>query len=177
MVKHTSTMPFIPCSLDYQLYLTCLAFLFLSINKEIDVFCQFLIITNVEGKNQKYNHCFLLIEFIQALANPFYNQPPLKPVDTIGNIVKDQPSQLVYLNICIKKQTCENLNSIGRRSCEIIMKEKTPLSHEVVCFQMFDFETSNSKSEVSLLLSQKLYYFRGSLFSHCFILSTAPHYQ
>ena len=27
--------------------------------------------------------------------------------------------------------------------------EKTPLSHEVVCFQIIDFETSNSKSEVS----------------------------
>ena len=25
------------------------------------------------------------------------------------------------------------------------MKEKTPLSHEVVCFQMVDFETSNFK--------------------------------
>ena len=35
------------------------------------------------------------------------------------------------------------LNSIGRRSCEIIMEEKSPLSHEV------DFETSKSKSEVS----------------------------
>ena len=33
--------------------------------------------------------------------------------------------------------------------CEIIMKEKTFLSYEVVCFQMLDFETSNSKSEVS----------------------------
>ena len=29
------------------------------------------------------------------------------------------------------------------------MKEKTPFSHEVVCFQMLDFEISNSKSEVS----------------------------
>ena len=29
------------------------------------------------------------------------------------------------------------------------MKEKTPLSHEVVCVLMLDFETSNSKSEVS----------------------------
>ena len=28
-------------------------------------------------------------------------------------------------------------------------RKKTPLSHEVVCFQMLDFETSNSKSEVS----------------------------
>ena len=33
--------------------------------------------------------------------------------------------------------------------CEIILKEKTPLSHEVVCVQMLDFETSNSKPEVS----------------------------
>ena len=29
------------------------------------------------------------------------------------------------------------------------MKEKTPLTHKVVCFQMLDFETSNSNSEVS----------------------------
>ena len=29
------------------------------------------------------------------------------------------------------------------------MEEKTPLSHEVVCFQMLDFETSKSNSEVS----------------------------
>ena len=29
------------------------------------------------------------------------------------------------------------------------MKEKTPLSREVVCFQMLDFETSKSNSEVS----------------------------
>ena len=28
------------------------------------------------------------------------------------------------------------------------MKEKTPLSHIVVCFQMLDFETSNSNSKV-----------------------------
>ena len=29
------------------------------------------------------------------------------------------------------------------------MKENTLLLHELVCFQMLDFETSNSKSEVS----------------------------
>ena len=39
-------------------------------------------------------------------------------------IVKDQSSHLVYLNICTNYQTCENLNSIDRRSCEIIMEEK-----------------------------------------------------
>ena len=31
-------------------------------------------------------------------------------------------------------ETSENLNSIGRRCCVIIMEEKTPLSQEVVCF-------------------------------------------
>ena len=41
------------------------------------------------------------------------------------------------------------MNSIGRRSCEIIMEEKTPLSHDVVCFQVPDFGTSKSDSEVS----------------------------
>ena len=62
------------------------------------------------------------------------------------------------------------------------MKEKTPLSHEVVYFQMLDFETSKSNSEVlksnirgKLLLSRKLGYFKGGRFSHCFILSTALH--
>ena len=29
------------------------------------------------------------------------------------------------------------------------MQEKSPLPHEVVCFQMLDFETSSSKLEVS----------------------------
>ena len=31
------------------------------------------------------------------------------------------------------------------------MEEKTPLSHEVVCFQMLDFGTSKSNSEVSII--------------------------
>ena len=37
------------------------------------------------------------------------------------------------------------------------MKGKTPLSHEVVCFQMLDFGTSNSKSEVLKSNSRKNY--------------------
>ena len=47
----------------------------------------------------------------------------LKPLDNFGT-VKDQSSHLLYLDVCIKKQTCENLNSIGCRSCEIIREEK-----------------------------------------------------
>ena len=39
------------------------------------------------------------------------------------------------------------------------MTEKTPLSHEVVCFQMLDFETSSSKSEVSKSNSWKITFF------------------
>ena len=72
-------------------------------------------------------------------------------------VVKDQSSHLVYLNICIEQQTNKNWSlTIDRRSCEIIMKETTPLSHEVVCFQMLAFETSNSKSEVSKSNSGKI---------------------
>ena len=36
------------------------------------------------------------------------------------------------------------------------MEEKTPLSHKVVCFQMLDFDNSNSKSEVSKSNSWKV---------------------
>ena len=39
------------------------------------------------------------------------------------------------------------------------MKENTPLSHEVVCFQMLDFVTSNSKLEVSKSNSWKITFF------------------
>ena len=39
------------------------------------------------------------------------------------------------------------------------MKEKIPLSHEAVCFQMLDFETSNSKPEVSKSIPWKNYFF------------------
>ena len=47
------------------------------------------------------------------------------------------------------------------------MKEKIPLSHEVVCFQMLDFETSKSNSEVSKSISNNLveiYFFLENYF-------------
>ena len=37
----------------------------------------------------------------------------------------DQSSQLVYLNIYMKYQTCENSNSIGHQSCKRIMNKNT----------------------------------------------------
>ena len=39
-------------------------------------------------------------------------------------------------------------NQIGLQSSDIIIKEKTLLSHAVVCFQMLDFETPQSNSDV-----------------------------
>ena len=36
------------------------------------------------------------------------------------------------------------------------MNEKTPMSHDNVCFQILDFETSNSNSEVSTSNSLKI---------------------
>ena len=63
------------------------------------------------------------------------------------------------------------------------MKEKTPMLHEVVCFQMLDFETSKSNFGVSksnswnkiTSFSKTIRHFRGSRLSQCFILSTALH--
>ena len=71
-------------------------------------------------------------------------------------IVKDKSSHLVYLH---KITNLWKLNSIGHRSCEIITEEKTPLSREVVCFQMLDFRTSKPYSEVmkTALLQRELF--------------------
>ena len=85
-------------------------------------------------------------------------------------IVNDQSSHLVYPNISIKKQAGENLSSIGHRSCEKMMKAKTTLLDEFVCFQT---EINSEK----LHFSQNLCYFRGSRFSQCCILSTALHWS
>ena len=52
---------------------------------------------------------------------------------TLLVIVKGQASYVVYLNMHIKKKNSENVSSKSRRSCEIIMKGKSPLSHKVVC--------------------------------------------
>ena len=72
----------------------------------------------------------------QELANRFklLVQRMIKVIfqamDTSGNIVKDKSSHLVYLNIMNKittlSVTCENLNSIGWRSCERMMEKKHP---------------------------------------------------
>ena len=66
------------------------------------------------------------------------------------------------------------------------MDGKKTLAHEVVCFQILDFETSRVRSRnkfkyftEKLLLSQKttILLSRGSRFLECFIPSTALHYS
>ena len=76
---------------------------------------------------------------------------------TLLVIVKDQSSHLVYHGVSQhmhKITNLWNLSSIDHRSCEITIK--TPLSHEAVCFQIIDFETSSCKSEVSQSNSWKI---------------------
>ena len=63
------------------------------------------------------------------------------------------------------------------------MEEKTPLSHEVVAFRYIisrpQIINMRSRNQIrgKLLLSRKLRHFRGSRFSQCFIISTAPNYS
>ena len=102
-------------------------------------------------------------------------------------IVKDQCS---HFSVCHHMHKITNLwkfefnwLSTLAPSCEIIMKEKTPLSHEVVGFQMFGFETSNSKSEVSKSMSWQITSFSKTTplqrepFLTMFYPTTSPHYS
>ena len=75
----------------------------------------------------------------------------------------------------MKKQSCVNLASIDHISRTKIRKKQTSFLQKFVCFWIpekdFRFNYWNEKS----CFYQKLHYFRGSRFSHCFIQSTAPH--
>ena len=51
----------------------------------------------------------------------------LKTLDTICNCLRPVFSLSVSQHMHKKKKTCENLISIGRRSCEITMKEKNTI--------------------------------------------------
>ena len=75
----------------------------------------------------------------------------LKTLDTIGNFQRPVFS-------LGESQHMHKITNLWRfeLDCEITMKEKTPLSHKVVCWQMLDFETSNSKLEVSKSNSWKI---------------------
>ena len=73
----------------------------------------------------------------------------LKTLDTIA-IVKDQssPHHLVYLNIHMHK--IKNLRKFELNWSSMLREKKIPLfKHEVVCFQMLEFETSKFISDRS----------------------------
>ena len=57
------------------------------------------------------------------------------------------------------------------------MKEKTPLSHEVVPFQMLDFETSKSNYDVSKSNSWKIASFSKTMTSEGAVSHNVLYYQ
>ena len=82
----------------------------------------------------------------------WWHQPDdsfLKAVDTIGNC------QRLAFTVGVSQHMHKITNlwkfELNRSSKlrDNNKRKKSPLSHGVVCFQMLDFETSNSKSEVS----------------------------
>ena len=101
----------------------------------------------------------------------------LKTLDTIRNC------QRLVFSVGVSQQTHKITNLLNFEvnwslKLQNNNERKTPSSHQVVCFQMLDFETSKSHSELSKPNSWKITsfskgYFRGSCFSQCFILSTA----
>ena len=80
--------------------------------------------------------------------------------------------QRLAFTVCVsqhnyaKVQTCENLSSIGRRNCEIIMKCHTKLCAYRCLISKPHILNLRSRNQThgKLLLSQKLHYLRGS---HC----------
>ena len=73
----------------------------------------------------------------------------------------DQCSHLMYTR-CIQEQTCEHFDSIGHRSCKIIIQEKAPLLHKLCAFSAW----------IRYLSYYVCMYLRGSHFLQCVILST-----
>ena len=99
-----------------------------------------------------------LYTFCQPFCSRFHKTLPycLKTLDTIGNCQRPVFSLGVYQHM--HKITNPWKFELGW-SLELrdnYERKKTILSHEVVCFQMLDFETSNSKSEVSKSNSWKI---------------------
>ena len=90
-------------------------------------------------------------------------------MDTIGNCQR----RVFSLGVSQLMHKITNLwkfeLNIGQRSCKIIMKEKHPRHTKVVCFQMLDFETSKSNSDVA-----KLNLWKITSFSNTTLLKREP---
>ena len=96
-----------------------------------------------------------LIKNVQGLKN----RSKLKTMDTIGICLRlvftvgESQHMHKITNLCKFEL---NRWSKLRDNCERKNTLVIPWSHEVVCFQMLDFKTSNSKSEVSKSNSWKI---------------------
>ena len=100
----------------------------------------------------------------------------LKTLDTFGNCQKP------FFPLCVSQHmhkitNCENLSLIGRRSCEILMKEKKHPCHTKLCA----FRCLISRPQILNLRSRikvgKIKSLLREPFSQCFILSSSPHYS
>ena len=102
--------------------------------------------------------------FVSNNFHPWTLHLLLKTLDTFGCCQRPVFSSQHMPKI---KKICENLNSIGRRSREIIMEEKTLELRAFRCLisgpQNLILRSLNQIRE-KLLLSRKLHYFKGSRF-------------
>ena len=102
----------------------------------------------------------------------------LKAVDTIGNC------QRLTFTVCVSQHMHKITNlwkfELNRSSNLRDMNErKTPLSHDGVCIFGPQVLNLRSRNQIrwKLLLSRKLWHFRGCRFAQCFIPSTSPYYS
>ena len=112
-----------------------------------------------------------------------YNKTFLNAVDTIGNC--QRLAFTVYVSQHMHKITNLWKFELNRSSNlrDNNERKKHPCYTKLCAFrwlisrpQVLNFRSQN-QIRGKLLLSQKLWHFRGSRFSQCFILSTSPHYS
>ena len=118
--------------------------------RSIFVMCLYVTLIRVEIQVDGNNRCSRK-KVIIKLRRMSIVYAVLKTLDTMVIVVKII-STYAYKNKTVTIWT-ELVVEIAR---EGIMEKKTPLSREVVCFQMLDFETQKSKSEVLKSKSWKI---------------------
>ena len=119
---------------------------------------------------------WIVEQIVQNWANgvvDFRSSEQLNILDTFGSCQRPVSPLSVSQHVHYSQNNKSvKIWTLGRRSYEIIMEEKTPLSHEVVCFTKCLISgpqnlilKSRNQIRGKLLLFRKLRYFRGSRFS------------
>ena len=122
----------------------------------------FLCLLIKQCSSRLLGYWFIFISSWGLFSNPLFSHVSttlgaitLKTLDTIGNC------QRPVFSLCVSQHMHKIIN-LWKFELNWSWKlpdnneRKTPLSHEVVCIEMVDFETSNSKSEVSKSNSWKI---------------------